>query len=124
MEEKTDPSTRTFRTVKKNVYNFVKECKIYSFIVTYSFCYSIFFFSLSGGVATWMGKSTPISESSRAGWNSELLVPLPVPHPVLICILIYNRHRDVGAIPLESESCRLLIRYLEGSVTPSSRMKE
>uniref|UniRef100_A0A0P5JHB7 Uncharacterized protein n=1 Tax=Daphnia magna TaxID=35525 RepID=A0A0P5JHB7_9CRUS len=76
---------------------------------------------LSEGVASWMGKSVIVSEPSRAGWNSELLVPLPVSHPVLICILIYNRHRDVGAIPLESESCRLLIRYLEGSVTLSRR---
>jgi hypothetical protein len=68
-----------------------------------------------------MGKSVTVSEPSRAGWNSELLIPLPVSHPVLICILIYNRHRDVGAIPLESESCRLLIRFLEGSVTLSRR---
>ncbi|XP_046650573.1 uncharacterized protein LOC124341686 isoform X1 [Daphnia pulicaria] len=76
---------------------------------------------LSEGVASWMGKSVTVSEPSRAGWNSELLIPLPVSHPVLICILIYNRHRDVGAIPLESESCRLLIRFLEGSVTLSRR---
>ena len=53
-----------------------------------------------------------------------MLIPLPIPHPVMICLLIYNRHRDIGAIPLDSESCRLLVRFLEGSATPSSRTKE
>ncbi len=55
----------------------------------------------------------------------DLLIPLPVPHPIIICLLIYNRHRDIGAIPLESEACRILIRYLEGGANAgSTRNKE
>ena len=62
--------------------------------------------------------SASVSGSYPAGWHCQLLVPLPIPHPILICLLIYNRHRDVGAIPLESDACRIFIRYLEGSRLP------
>lgn len=80
--------------------------------------------SLTGISGAWSDRSWSTHDTGRSGWNSELLIPLPVPHPVLICLLIYNRHRDVGAIPLETESCRLLMRYLEGSATPSGRTRE
>ena len=80
-------------------------------------------FSVNRTSGSWAAKMHLVRED-RSGWNCELLTPLPIPHPVLICLLIYNRHRDVGAIPLESESCRLLLRWLEGSATPSVRTKE
>lgn len=72
---------------------------------------------------SWKEQSNPVSDHHLGG-NFELLIPLPIPHPVLICLLIYNRHRDVGAISLESESCRLLLRYIQGSTTLSSHKKE
>jgi len=72
---------------------------------------------------SWKELTSSVS-AHHLGGSFELLIPLPIPHPVLICLLIYNRHRDVGAITLESESCRLLLRYIQGSNTLSSHTKE
>ena len=72
---------------------------------------------------SWKEHTNSVS-ANHPGGNFELLIPMPIPHPVLICLLIYNRHRDVGAITLESESCRLLLRYIQGSTTLSSHTKE
>lgn len=98
-------------------------CFIWYFCLTLiNYCNLLSRFSGNGSL--WKENPSAEHEASRSNWSCELLIPLPIPHPVMICLLIYNRHRDVGAIPLESESCRLLVRYLEGSATPSARTKE
>ncbi|CAG0891043.1 unnamed protein product [Darwinula stevensoni] len=55
--------------------------------------------------------------NSRTKFETEkqkLMIPLPIPHPVLICALIYNRDNE-ESVPLESRICQHIMADLERS---------
>lgn len=51
--------------------------------------------------------------------KGKMTIPLPLPHPVQIAMVAYNREAE-EPIPLESEGCRNILKIIEESVRPTA----
>lgn len=70
-------------------------------------------FSDKTGKTQWTQWKT--RNSPRKTYMAEkLLIPLPVPHPVVIAITIHNRDSE-QPIPIDSDICREIMRAVEDS---------
>lgn len=71
-------------------------------------------FSDKTGKTQWMPWKT--SSAVRKQYMAEkLLIPLPVPHPVVIAVTIHNRDSEQQPIPIDSDVCREIMRAVEDS---------
>lgn len=55
---------------------------------------------------------TPWKNQNKPFAPDKMIIPLPIPHPVHIAVIIYNRDSD-NPIPLESELCQNILQGIE-----------
>lgn len=64
----------------------------------------IFYFSSSRRSLSW-------KKNVKKSYNEKLFIPLPLPHPVQISIIIYNRETE-DPIPMETDLCQEILKVI------------
>jgi hypothetical protein len=59
-----------------------------------------------------LNKSRPWKRSQQPYMADKMCIPLPVPHPAHIALIIHNRDSE-SPIPLESENCIGILRFVK-----------